>query len=349
MSSVLLGKLQEDFKALKRAVVIHDDIRNVLFGEQAVLTANPFLVALRSECPAKLEWQVIDHCASITRLYALYEQFIEEIIREHVDFLPDVYPKYSDLPECIRRQHRTGAGQILQKWSSTSPAYAHLAETTIAGGLVDGLRAAPQYRLLKDAFLLDPENYRSNALDKLFRLIGFENTIGFIQKHPDVVEFISDRFGDQATINGTLDQFVQYRNEAAHGSVNSILSSAELLVYVDFVSVVCKAITDMVLRRVLKLKIDVGHCERLGVVIREFSNQISGVRCDVANWQVGEHVAALKPGIPGSASSVTIISLESDRIPASNLVTSSSQEIGVRFSEKLGLGIELFRILSPHF
>jgi hypothetical protein len=42
---------------------------------------------LVTSIPDKTEWKIIDHCSAVTRLYAIYEQFAHELVREYVGFL----------------------------------------------------------------------------------------------------------------------------------------------------------------------------------------------------------------------------------------------------------------------
>jgi hypothetical protein len=343
MFSALIEKLANDLDALKRAISVHDSIRALISGDSAALAANPFLGGLVSSCPKKLEWQVIDHCAAVTRLYALYEQFVEAIVTSHVDLLPSVYPQYSKLPECVRKHHRTGVGQILQKWSVTS-AYNHLTEPTIAAGLVDGLRGVSPYRLLADAFLIDVENYRPNALRKLFGYVDFADCVAYIHKHPSTTEFIQTKFGNSDTIEGILGQIVQLRNEAAHGSVSSVLSAAELCRYADLILVVCTTIAEMTERRALTLRINAGHCEELGKVIHKFRDSISGIHCESKKWQQGEVIAAMGDV---SAKPVTVLSIRADNVPVAEVLPTSGQQIGVKLSEPLQVGTILYRIITP--
>jgi hypothetical protein len=343
MFSALIEKLASDLDALKRAILIHDSIRALIFGDPATLATNPFLAGLASNCPKKLEWQVIDHCAAVTRLYALYEQFVEAIVTSHVDLLPSVYPQYALLPECIRRHHRVGVGQILQKWSLTS-AYNHLTEPTIAAGLTDGLRGVLPYRLLADAFLMDVENYRPNALRRLFGYIDFADCVAYIHKHPSTIDFIQSEFGNSDTIEGILGQIVQLRNEAAHGSVSSVLSTAELCRYADLILIVCRTVAEMTERRTLSLRINAGHCEQLGRVIHKFRDSIFGIQCEPKKWQQGEVIAA-RGDI--SAKPVMVLSIQADKLPVTEIIPVAGQEIGVKLSEPLQVGTVLYRIVTP--
>ena len=133
------------------------------------------LANLLPEAPDKLDWQVYDHCAALTRLYAVFEQYVGELVDEYVRLLPQLYAKYTDLPECITNQHRVGIGTILLKIGDKGP-YKELEEQAIVRELAVGLSGATEYKLLSNAFFIERQNLRFDILCKLFRSLDFEDS-----------------------------------------------------------------------------------------------------------------------------------------------------------------------------
>src|SRR5205807_4397155 len=121
------------------------------------------LVRLLPNMPAKLDWQIYDHCAALTRLYAAYERYVGELVSEYVRLLPKIYVKYSELPPEITNQHRVGVGQILLKIGEKGP-YKNLEEQVVVRELAAGLSGASEYTLLADAFFIDRQNLRFEML-----------------------------------------------------------------------------------------------------------------------------------------------------------------------------------------
>src|SRR4051812_36175431 len=116
MFSHLTSRLRIDVQTVQRAVAIGDALRNILISHRATLSplsADPpqgadeitkaayALASLVSGAPDKLDWQIYDHCAALTRLYAVYEQYVGDLVGEYVRLLPTLYSKYADLPECV--------------------------------------------------------------------------------------------------------------------------------------------------------------------------------------------------------------------------------------------------------
>jgi hypothetical protein len=98
MFSVITGNLAEQIDTLKKVLDTHDSLRALIFppvdvGGEGVIQAaagnehgpeivadNLFRKQIHNSAPTKSSWQVYDHCAVFTRLYAVYEQFIENLV-----------------------------------------------------------------------------------------------------------------------------------------------------------------------------------------------------------------------------------------------------------------------------
>ena len=152
----LTSRLRGEVATVQKALVMADGVRNLLTNLRASLLAVPpelsegaddksraeyGLATLLPQEPSKRDWQIYDHCAALTRLYSVYEQFIGELVGEYVRLLPKLYVKYSDLPACVANQHRIGIGHILLNIGEKGP-YKDLDEdlirqTGLSVGLVD--------------------------------------------------------------------------------------------------------------------------------------------------------------------------------------------------------------------
>ena len=105
MYNAFLQRTKETISALGKHIHTSDRFRTAVFESalKCIAEAPCFDPSLGSAetVPDQLEWRIIDHCAAVTRVYAIYEQFAHEMIREHLGLLQGRI-SFSDLPETIR-------------------------------------------------------------------------------------------------------------------------------------------------------------------------------------------------------------------------------------------------------
>src|SRR6266567_1454628 len=169
MFSGVTSRLQSDIDTIKLVLDTHEGLRSLVFAQSPTKQANEqnvdqaetpselakTLNEIRRVAPSKLSWQIYDRCAAFTRLYAVFEQFVEDLATDYLRMLPGLFPRYEDLPMNITTQHRIGIGQILLKLGKDGP-FRELEERNIIRDLSHGLSGNPNYTLLRDAFLIDP-------------------------------------------------------------------------------------------------------------------------------------------------------------------------------------------------
>src|SRR4051812_10065106 len=122
MFSGLVSQVHSDLADVKAVVEWQEKLRTTLsaaVGSAVSLNLDAASIQeLRSQAPTKLTWQVFDHCAAVSRIYALYERSVEDLVTSYLAYMPRVSPAYLNLAESLRTQHRVGVGQILLKWNA---------------------------------------------------------------------------------------------------------------------------------------------------------------------------------------------------------------------------------------
>lgn len=273
MFAPLTAQLTSELKTVEKVLKINEALRDLLTTHGTSLGKIPpdppqsaddlgkivhSVRNLTAEEPDKLDWQVYDHCAALTRIYAAYERFVSDLVAEYVQQLPKLYTKYIELPESVTKQHRRGIGHILLKIGKKGP-YKKLEEGIVVGQLASGLSGADDYKLLTEAFFIDRQNLRTGTLVKLFGILGFGNTRRYISTHPAVTNFIAGERPDGGSAEQELDEFVEYRNEAAHKKVENVLSTDAIAKIGHFISALCQALADMVENGILRRRVELGH------------------------------------------------------------------------------------------
>jgi len=359
MFSSFTTRLRAEVDTIKLVLDAHDTLRALVYPreptkllstasteppeELSATNSDKHLDEIRYSGLSKSSWQVYDHCAAFTRLYAVYEQFVEDLASDYLRVLPDLYKKYVDLPPNVQKQHRIGIGQILMKLGKDGP-YKELDEGGVIKGWSDGLAGNEHYTLLSDAFLIDPQNYRAEILAGLFRYLGIEDCWPWIEKHPLVLEFMARERDPNETPKTLLHEFVEYRNKASHTTVGDIVATEEIKSIADYVAVLGEALSQLVMKRVVQQKAVLGEAVRVGSVLNRFSDLIVGARMARGAVAVGDELVVIQKH---SCYKAAVVSIQIEQAPYERLDVEEGREIGLRLSTKANKGAELMRIAAP--
>lgn len=371
MFSIFTSRLRAEIETVKRVREVHDRFRQLMFpppsvpheGDQSAANGTELvgtvaatdagqqndrlqkqLEKIRCEAPLNSSWQVYDHCAAFTRLYAVYEQFIEELISDYLRILPELHDKYEDLPQGITKQHRIGTGQILLKLGKDGP-YKHLNEKRVIADLAQALVGDVNYKLLRDAFLTDPQNYRAEVLGKLFGYLGIENCWAWVEKHPLVVAFMDRERDMTETAAIVLNEFVEYRNKAAHTNVVETVATEEVKSIADCIMVICEALAQLVMKQVVRRRELLGQMSVVGEVVHEFSDCIVGARMRAGTVVVGDEMVVQQKY---ACYKVSVRSIQVEHTPYQRLDVNDGQEIGLQPDVAVKQGALLMRLPASH-
>lgn len=211
MLQVTTNDVRERIEAVRSLAIFNDCIRSHVLDEidlseiAGKLGANQYCQARQNIAPS-MQWRVFSHCASVTRLYALYESFVYQLISDWITKVPVLYPSYSALPANVVIAHRVGVGQLLQKWWG-GPRTEHLTELKLIDGLFRGLSSANPYTLLSDAFFIDLANLRLEELDRLFGRVGLSGLTEWLTNHTQMKQYCE---GAGVTVGDRLKDLIDY-------------------------------------------------------------------------------------------------------------------------------------------
>jgi hypothetical protein len=360
MFSHLTYRLQADVETVQKVLVTNNALRELLIAKNAVLTRGPIaapagiddivqtvhdLAGLISNAPNKLDWQIYDHCAALTRLYAAYEQYVGELVGEYVRLLPRLYVKYSELPASITTQHRVGVGHILLKIGEKGP-YKNLEEQVIVRELAAGLSGASEYTLLADAFFIDRQNLRLEMLCRLFSALGFSHCARSINRHPHVIAFIRAERADSSSAEKELSDFIEYRNEAAHRKVENVLAIDTIGSIGRFIVAVATALAQMVEEGVLKRRMELNHYSSVLNISEVHYDGHVVIGTPIANVSiaVGDELILFGKNV---CHRVKLESMQLNGEPVQNTTGDGATEIGLRLDRQAKIGAELRRLDIP--
>jgi hypothetical protein len=356
MFSNLTGQLRDQIARIESILLTHDRLRAVIFESdqsapalQADSAIDPecrkqLLALLGTDLPSKVDWQIYDHCAAFTRIYATYEQFVNDLVSNYVALLPQLYESYDDLPEGVSINHRIGLGQILIKIGSRKQ-YKQLEESAVIRALASGLAGSSGYSLVPEAFTADQRNYKFDVLVELFSQLGIENFGQRIVRHPEVINFMRTTRGESDTVQGELGKLVDYRNEAAHRTVDNIVAVDEIRKMGAFICVVGDALAEIVELTVVERRMELGKSMGIIGAVTEVYEEGSIVvaRMSKVHLEVGESIIVYRES--KGYSKAKVLSIQVEDIDKVSVNAEEGQELGIRLSKRTKVGSKLLRLL----
>ncbi|WP_254434384.1 MAE_28990/MAE_18760 family HEPN-like nuclease [Dolichospermum sp. UHCC 0352] len=266
--------VKANISTIRSIIKTNEKIREIAFRDVSLRTEEikQLLINISQDIPELTDWRVYDHCAVVTRLYAIYETFVEDLIEDWLILLPSLYSNYSDLEKTIRKTHQNGVGRLLQEiLKEDNHRYKNLSIQQVMYGLLNGETGKDKYELLPDAFLFHEQNLRKNSLERLLANAGIFNSWSWVVKHRDVKYFIEEIRANENSLEQELNTLISYRNEAAHGTdIDNWLAANALLELCDFVESLCQALTELVNYQVLERKKSIGQAQEIGRITRWF-------------------------------------------------------------------------------
>ncbi len=337
-----------NISTVSKIIHTNSSLREIVFRENTVTQQsqesedNEYLAKLKESVPDEREWKIYDHCAVVTRLYAIYERFVEDLIADWLETLPSIVTKYSDLEEKIKDTHRIGVGRLLLDLKKKR--FNHLPINEVIQGLFNGVNGSEQYRLMPNAFLLHEQNLRREILDKLFADAGIPNAWVWVDKHRKVKQFIENR-GGQNTAEGELKQLITYRNDAAHGArVDDVLSTNELLELGNFVEVLCESLVELITWQVISRQIEKGKAKKIGQITEWFEQPRAGIaKVKKITLSVGGKIFLVNEAA-SYCWLATIKSIKINDISEEQVVIPDEQEVGLQFDVDAKKGLSLYVI-----
>ncbi len=179
MHTALLDRSLKAFVAVRKHVSFSANLRSQIGASMLECKAEGAKCfdagKILGEAADGINWRVIDHCAAVTRTYALFESFVMQILREYLAFLSGAYTLRS-LGDEFSIRYTRGIGKILQEQGKHR--YRDLDVAAVISGASDAMTGKSGYHLQAEALLRAEQNLRMSELHRLFSdcgLSGIEN------------------------------------------------------------------------------------------------------------------------------------------------------------------------------
>ena len=346
MFQSLLEQAKDNITTVRSIIKTNENLRQNLLTKNLAIQ-NPsqdylrLIYTLKKDIPKTRSWRIYDHCAAVTKLYAIYENFVEDLIRDWVKLLPELFLDYEDLDERVRNTHQFGVGKLLLDLNKSR--YEHLSLETIINGLYSGVKTPSAYQLLPDAFLLHEQNLRKEILEKLLTDAGIVNSWQWLNKHQAMKNFIEEIRGSQNTVEGELNELISYRNDAAHGGeIDNFLNHQTLLELCDFIESICQALVDLLTYKAIEQKAKIGKAQKIGKITEWYPKPQAGV-ANLENtflqknyklFLVNENIAYCR--------AVIVRDIQENDISCNEITITETKEIGLKFDVNARKNLDIY-------
>ena len=294
--------------------------------------------ALASDLTAE---RVFRHCAVVTQLYSIYEWFAEAVLGFWLARLPR-YQNFSDLPEPFRNAYRYGMVQVIQNIDKRR--YRHLSLAVVLETYLRSVRGLGPWEFVNDALTVHDANLRRGELEKMFNSAGLENVWRSLEDNAQIIRHTTESDSNKS-LEQTLLDLVNFRNDASHGYPDEILGLDTLSEWIAFVGAFCNALADVLTHRVVTIEAKHRPDSIVGVVTETFRDNRAVVTCDRGLLAVGNRVYFLRER---DCTEATIESLQLDDIDQAEVhIDQPGLEVGIRTSSPIRRKSQLIRIEEP--
>jgi hypothetical protein len=349
MFNEILKELRFNLSTIRAIIKTNDRLRNIVFERsdltlQELIKQNSVLNQLIEGVPRDREWRIYESCTVVTRLYAIYERFVEDLISDYLLEIVNLFPYY-ELPDKIKNTHREGVGRLLMEMKKNR--FQHLSTEQVIRGLFYGVTEDSQtsnpvnsYELFPEAFLLHDQNLRDDILEKILANIAITDVWTWIKKHRDIKKFVAEV--SETPADAMLNKLVSYRNEAAHGFVETILNSQDLLKYGDFLEILCQALAELLTYQIIKRKTEIGKAKEIGKITEWFKKPKAAIALvKEISLSVGDSLFAVSEN-SAYCSLVMIESIKIDDKSTNYVEITTETEVGLQFNIDAKPGLSLY-------
>jgi len=340
MFGEVLERARERIESVRSVLKANEQMRTLLFGTEAGAVADlqAALLDYIGQAPNPTLWRVHDHCAAITRLYGIYERFVVDMVGDWLAVLPKLVANYQALDDTVQQEHRRGVARVLQNLGSNK--FRHLSALDAVRGFYQAVSGDTSYELLPEAFALRDQNFRHEVLQVIFSSVAVRDSWGWIQNYGQITAYIDKAGSDTTKAENELKQFVQYRNDAAHGVSDEVLAVSRIVEISEFVEALCSAICELFWSRFLSHKETNGTATVLGEVTEKFTNGAVVAKMQNAEVGVGDTLYACGETC---CYPVVVTSIMLDDVTQERITVTTEREVGLMFDREVKRNRRLYR------
>lgn len=202
------------------------------------------------------------NAACVMRVYAVYERFVETAIADYLDGIPELIA-YADLPAGLRKEYRDGISHVLSRLDSR---YSHLNHENVIRWYHNALAGEKEYRLVTEALTRHEQNLRLNTLSSLLSRIDVDSPSEWLAHCPHLAKLYEDDTRVLERLEAELKEFIDVRNDAAHGLLETLQAPNILLRHIEVIRAVVMSVAACLRAAHVQLKLDAQRSREIGRV-----------------------------------------------------------------------------------
>jgi len=214
-----------------------------------------------SDARRRIKLYAVSSC--VTRLYAIYENFVETILSDFLDSIPEI-SSYASLAAELKSDYRLGISHVLSKIDNER--YSHLTHESVVLWYHEALTNQPKYRFVAEALIRHEQNLRLNVLETLLGRIQLSGIRSWLAHNEAVTALYTESESVFEQLDAELKTFVQIRNDAAHGVLDDLQGKDNLERFCELMRSMVIAISSFLHRSLLLLRANAGMARKIGVV-----------------------------------------------------------------------------------
>lgn len=215
------------------------------------------------------------YATAVTRLYAIFEHFIEKTLSSYLDYLSE-NKTYADLSPSIKKEYRIGFSHVLSRIDQ--PRFSSLNHEDLIGKYHRAVNeSVTNYQFVAEALIRHDNNLRPNVMFELFSrlgLTGLESWLIMSAKEYglyDSEERIKEQFESE------LNNFIEVRNDSSHGVPEQIGSQSILQRHCELIFLLVNSITSFLEREIFILLQLAGKTFKIGNVTEVYGRSRASV------------------------------------------------------------------------
>ena len=250
MFDALTANTLEQIRVVEELIPIHESVSN----------------GKASDVRRRIKLYAVSSC--VTRLYAIYENFVETILSDFLDSIPEI-SSYASLAAELKADYRLGISHVLSKIDNDR--YSHLTHESVVLWYHEALTNQPKYRFVTEALIRHEQNLRLNVLETLLGRIQLSGIRTWLAHNEYVTALYTESESVFEQLDAELKTFVQIRNDAAHGVLDDLQGKDNLGRFCELMRSLILAISSFLHRSLLLRRANAGRARKIGEVTEVFN------------------------------------------------------------------------------